>query len=125
MKPGTTNLIQVDIPADHPSGTFWYHTHKHGSVTYQFLGGMAGFLIVKGGPGTLDTVPEVAAAKDVPMAFQVVRSTNDGKVVFVHEEASSLARFPFPTLPFQVSRLFRPQGTKASGVHTDWMAPSR
>src|SRR5439155_18415319 len=96
MKPGTTNLIQVDIPADHPSGTFWYHTHKHGSVTYQFLGGMAGFLIVKGGTGTLDTVPEVAAAKDIPMAFQVVRSTNDGKVVFVHEQAQQFGTFPFP-----------------------------
>src|SRR5438552_6448040 len=69
MKPGTTNLIQVDIPADHPSGTFWYHTHKHGSVTYQFLGGMAGVLSVNGGPGTLDTVSGVPAAKDVPMAF--------------------------------------------------------
>ena len=53
MKPGASNLIQIDIPIDHPSGTYWYHTHKHGSVTYQFLGGMAGFLIVKGGPGTL------------------------------------------------------------------------
>lgn len=39
MAPQTTNLIQIDIPQDHPSGTFWYHTHKHGSVTYQFLGG--------------------------------------------------------------------------------------
>jgi hypothetical protein len=41
---------------------------------------MAGFLIVKGGEKTLDTVPEVAAAKDIPMAFQVIRSTHDGKV---------------------------------------------
>ncbi len=96
MPPQTANLIQIDIPQDHPSGTFWYHTHKHGSVTYQFLGGMAGFLIVKGGAGTLDTVPEVAAAKDIPMAFQVVRSTNDGKVVFVHQEAQQFGTFPFP-----------------------------
>jgi FtsP/CotA-like multicopper oxidase with cupredoxin domain len=97
MKPGTTNLIQIDIPKDHPSGTYWYHVHKHGSVTYQFLGGMAGFLIVKGGAGTLDTVPEVAAAKDVPMAFQIIRSTNDGQVVFVHEQAQQFGTFPFPT----------------------------
>jgi len=46
-------------PHRHPSGTYWYHVHKHGSVTYQFNGGMAGFLIVKGGKGTLDAVPEV------------------------------------------------------------------
>jgi FtsP/CotA-like multicopper oxidase with cupredoxin domain len=95
MRPGTTNLIQIDIPSDHPSGTFWYHVHKHGSVTYQFLGGMAGFLIVEGGEGTLDAVPEVAAAKDVPMAFQVIRSTNDGKVVFVNEKAQQFGTSPF------------------------------
>ena len=93
MKPGTTNLIQIDIPKVHPSGTYWYHVHKHGSVTYQFLGGMAGFLIVEGGEGTLDTVPEVAAAKDVLMAFQVIRATNDGKVVFVHEQAQQFGTF--------------------------------
>lgn len=97
MRPGTTNLVQIDIPKDHPSGTYWYHVHKHGSVTYQFLGGMAGFLIVKGGDGTLDTVPEVAAAKDIPMAFQVVRSLSTGKVVFVHERAEQFGTFPFPT----------------------------
>jgi FtsP/CotA-like multicopper oxidase with cupredoxin domain len=96
MRPGTTNLTQIDIPKDHPSGTYWYHVHKHGSVTYQFLGGMAGFLIVKGGEGTLDTVPEVAAAKDIPMAFQVVRSLSDGSVVFVHEQAQQFGTLPPP-----------------------------
>jgi FtsP/CotA-like multicopper oxidase with cupredoxin domain len=96
MRPGTANQIEIDIPKDHPSGTYWYHVHKHGSVTYQFLGGMAGFLIVKGGEGTLDAVPEVAAAKDVPMAFQVIRSTNDGKVVFVHQQAQQFGTFPIP-----------------------------
>jgi FtsP/CotA-like multicopper oxidase with cupredoxin domain len=31
MRPGTTNLVQIDIPKDHPSGTYWYHVHKHGA----------------------------------------------------------------------------------------------
>ena len=101
MQPGTANLIQIDIPEDHPSGTYWYHVHKHGAATYQFLGGMAGFLIVKGGAGTLDAVPEVAAAKDVPMAFQVIRSTSDGTVVFVNERTQQFGTFPFPSsIPF-------------------------
>jgi FtsP/CotA-like multicopper oxidase with cupredoxin domain len=54
MDPGTRNWIRVKIPTDHQSGTFWYHPHKHGSVAFQFFGGMAGFLIVEGRPGTLD-----------------------------------------------------------------------
>jgi FtsP/CotA-like multicopper oxidase with cupredoxin domain len=97
MEPGTTNHIRVDIPADHPSGTFWYHPHKHGSTTYQFIGGMAGFLIIKGGPGTLDAVPEVAAAKDVPMMFQVIRTAVDGTQPFVHQVSEQYGTFPFFT----------------------------
>lgn len=97
MEPGTTNHIQIDIPADHPSGTFWYHPHKHGATTFQILGGMAGFLIVKGGPGTLDAVPEVAAAKDVVMGFQLIRTTTDGNVAYVHQVAEQFGTFPFFT----------------------------
>jgi hypothetical protein len=67
---------------------------------------MAGFLIVKGGEGTLDAVPEVAAAKDIPMAFQVIRATNDGKVVFVHEQAQQFGTFPFPN--FDPNNFFIP-----------------
>jgi FtsP/CotA-like multicopper oxidase with cupredoxin domain len=96
MNPGTAHNIQINIPQSHPSGTYWYHVHKHGSATYQFLGGMAGFLIVNGGAGTLDAVPEVAAAKNVPMAFQIVRSLEDGSVVFVNEQAEQFGTFPFP-----------------------------
>jgi FtsP/CotA-like multicopper oxidase with cupredoxin domain len=96
MHPGTTNLVEINIPQDHPSGTFWYHVHKHGSATVQINSGMAGFLIVQGGPGTLDTVPEVAAAKDIPMAFQLVKSLSDGSVVFVHQKTQQFGTFPFP-----------------------------
>jgi FtsP/CotA-like multicopper oxidase with cupredoxin domain len=96
MAPGTVNRVEVDIPQNHPSGTYWYHVHKHGSATFQFNSGMAGFLIVQGGPGTLDTVREVAAAKDIPMAFQLVKSLSDGVVVFVHQETQQFGTFPFP-----------------------------
>ena len=51
---------------------------------------MAGFLIVRGGPGTLDAVPEVAAARDVVMGFQVIRPT-DGSEPFVHQEAKQFS----------------------------------
>src|SRR4051794_5360897 len=97
MEPGTTHHVEVDIPADHPSGTFWYHPHKHGSATYQFLGGMAGFLIIKGGPGTLDALPEVAAAKDVVMGFQIIKTALNGKLVFVNQKAEQFGTFPFFT----------------------------
>jgi FtsP/CotA-like multicopper oxidase with cupredoxin domain len=90
MEPGTTNDMRVELPRDHQSGTFWYHPHKHGSVSFQFFGGMAGFLIVDGGPGTLDAVPEVKAAKEVLMAFQEIRTDKNGQLPFVNPAATHL-----------------------------------
>src|SRR5215469_2755398 len=97
MPPDTTNQVQVKIPADHPTGTFWYHPHKHGSVTTQLIAGLAGFLIIKGGPGTLDAVPEVAAAKDFVMGFQVIRTDLNGNNPFVNQVATQFGTFPFGT----------------------------
>jgi FtsP/CotA-like multicopper oxidase with cupredoxin domain len=94
MEPGSRNRIEVHIPSDHPSGTYWYHTHKHGSVTFQFLGGMAGLLIIRGGSGTLDALPEIKAAKDLVMAFQEIRTNTDGNVVFVNQQAIQFGTFP-------------------------------
>jgi len=97
MEPGTTNFVLVKIPRNHPSGTFWYHPHKHGAVTFQFFGGMAGFLIIEGGPRTLDTVPEVQAAEEVLMAFQLVRTDKKepGRVPFVYLGATQFGTNPF------------------------------
>src|SRR5258708_39789220 len=50
IPPGASFQYTFTIPPDHPSGTFWYHPHKHGSVAYQMANGMAGALIVEGGP---------------------------------------------------------------------------
>ena len=73
MEPGTTHPIEVAVPADHACGTFWYHPHKHGSVAFQFFGGMAGFLIVKDSDCPLENVPEVKAARDLLLGFELVR----------------------------------------------------
>ncbi len=91
MVPGSMNAIQVDVGDDHQSGTFWYHPHKHGSVSFQFFGGMAGFIIIEGGPGDLNEVPEIAAAKEVLMAFSVIRTDANGDVPFVNQDATQFS----------------------------------
>jgi FtsP/CotA-like multicopper oxidase with cupredoxin domain len=48
IDPGVSFQYEYNIPADHPSGTFWYHTHRHGSTALQVSSGMAGALIVRG-----------------------------------------------------------------------------
>jgi len=39
---------KYEIPANHPTGTMWYHPHKHGSAAVQVANGMSGALIVRG-----------------------------------------------------------------------------
>src|SRR6185436_17824801 len=45
INPQTAFTYEYNIPSDHPSGTFWYHTHRHGSTALQVSSGMAGTLI--------------------------------------------------------------------------------
>jgi len=46
--PGETLHYKVKIPADHPPGLFWYHTHPHGESHRQALDGMSGAIVIEG-----------------------------------------------------------------------------
>ena len=48
IAPQTNFPYEINIPADHPSGTFWYHSHRHGSTALQVSSGASGVLIVRG-----------------------------------------------------------------------------
>lgn len=60
INPGVSFQYEYNIPGDHPSGTFWYHTHRHGSTALQVSSGMAGALIVRG-----SRLPTAAAHGDI------------------------------------------------------------
>jgi FtsP/CotA-like multicopper oxidase with cupredoxin domain len=61
MEPGKSYEIEIPIPASHPSGTYWYHPHRHGSANVQVASGMAGAIILD---GDFDNVPQIANARD-------------------------------------------------------------
>jgi FtsP/CotA-like multicopper oxidase with cupredoxin domain len=46
--PGQTLRYDVRIPANHPPGLFWFHTHPHGESAEQDLDGMSGAIVVEG-----------------------------------------------------------------------------
>lgn len=60
INPGVSFQYEYNIPGDHPSGTFWYHTHRHGSTALQVSSGMAGALIVRG-----NRLPSTTAHGDI------------------------------------------------------------
>src|ERR1700736_4249506 len=46
--PGGTLHYDVRVPANHPPGLFWFHTHPHGESAEQDLDGMSGAIVVEG-----------------------------------------------------------------------------
>lgn len=74
IAPGASLQYPFVLPSDHPSGLYWYHPHAHGSTDTQVSGGMAGLIIVK---GPIDQVPEIAAARDIPIAVQTLNLNLD------------------------------------------------
>lgn len=48
IAPQTEFPYEINIPSDHPAGTFWYHSHRHGSTAMQVASGASGILIVRG-----------------------------------------------------------------------------
>tara|TARA_B110000240_G_scaffold110117_1_gene123804 strand:- start:132 stop:1706 length:1575 start_codon:yes stop_codon:yes gene_type:complete len=100
------NLFRFEIAEDHPSGTFWYHSHKHGAVQRQVAGGLIGPLIVPDRPGVMPAYIEQAQEQNFMM-------TNEGLVLVDPEGGGTLD----PTLnlrPGEVQR-WRIINAQASG----------
>lgn len=55
-----STAYNFELPEDHPSGTFWYHAHKHGSTAQQVGNGLVGPLIVRDKPGVMPSYIENA-----------------------------------------------------------------
>jgi len=83
VNPGVTFQYEYNIPPDHPAGTFWYHSHRHGSTALQVSSGMAGALVVRGTRpptattnGDLDTLLKPTRAQAFPervLVFQQIQ----------------------------------------------------
>ncbi|MET8451810.1 multicopper oxidase family protein [Streptomyces sp. NPDC005209] len=71
IEPGGSFDYAIAVPADHPAGTFWYHPHHHGNVADQIFAGLAGALLVDGGPA-----PDLPVTDD--LVLLVTDTTLDG-----------------------------------------------
>ncbi len=65
------------IPATHPSGTFWYHAHKHGAVSMHLADGIAGALIIEDPVNGLESLPSVQAAREQIVLLQHISYGGD------------------------------------------------
>ena len=53
IHPGDSYTYVYEIPDDHAGGTFWYHSHHHGSTAGQVGGGLIGAIVVEDQEGEL------------------------------------------------------------------------
>lgn len=67
VDPGASADYLFRIPPDHPTGTYWYHPHHHGTVADQVFGGLCGALLVDGGPDLAVTVDRVLLVTDTTL----------------------------------------------------------
>lgn len=77
ISPGESHTYEFQIPDKHPAGTFWYHPHYHGLVAEQLFAGLAGLFIVR---GDLDDIPEVQAAKEIPLVLKDLALDRRGNI---------------------------------------------
>jgi L-ascorbate oxidase len=77
INPGVDFEYEYAIAPEHPAGTFWYHTHRHGSTALQVSSGMAGALLIKG-----DRVPTPTENGDLDVLLNGVRNLKERTLVF-------------------------------------------
>jgi FtsP/CotA-like multicopper oxidase with cupredoxin domain len=67
IRSGSSMVYELDLPQNHPGGTFWYHPHHHGLTAKQLSRGLAGPIIIR---GALDEIPEIGAAPEKILMLQ-------------------------------------------------------
>lgn len=110
-------LSVIDVPRDHPEGTFWYHPHHHGSSATQLAGGMAGVIIVE---GKTDRVRQIAAARDVVVCINELKlraKTGGGLEV---PDLTTETTLSGATAQFLVNGVVKPVITAAPGEVQRW-----
>jgi len=92
-----------DIPADHPEGLYWYHTHRHGQTEAATMLGLVGAIVVEGPDDARRTAmgvgDDVLVIHDVPFTAPAGTPSDSpptgGMVKAQHRSASNrAARLP-------------------------------
>ena len=107
INPGVSFQYEYNIPLDHPAGTFWYHSHRHGSTALQVSSGMAGALIIRGSRlptaeanGDIDTLLVGRDGQPMPERILVLQQIQyacldaQGAIKVTRNEAGQVVAWP-------------------------------
>ncbi len=79
IPPQTKFPYEIRVPASHPSGTFWYHAHSHGSTAIQVGSGMEGALIIEDDEAKIPPALREANKREKVMVIQTILYDTYGK----------------------------------------------
>ena len=113
IQPGQSRQYEYRLRDDHPPGTYWYHPHLHGSSAMQVGSGMAGMLIIE---GTIDDVPQIAAARELVFDFQAPIYDATGTLETFADVAQITNNEPL----FMINKVRRPRIVMKSGEVQKW-----
>jgi FtsP/CotA-like multicopper oxidase with cupredoxin domain len=123
IQPGQEFDYTVQIPANEPSGMYWYHPHPHGFSENQLLGGATGAIVVEGiqnfNPVVVGLPERILVVRDQPLQPAEVGkagapahdlSLNDVPVIFPNY-TPSLLQVPASTASAPVQEFWRVANT--------------
>jgi FtsP/CotA-like multicopper oxidase with cupredoxin domain len=118
IEPGVSHPYEIEVPADHQGGLFWYHPHRHGAVAQQVRCGMAGMIIVR---GEIDEVPEVKAAKEQILVIQGLELNDDFEVPApIPDPSKTEAFYPRTQILYPINGVVDPAITMYPGEVQRW-----
>ena len=91
IEPNESNHFQIQIPADHPEGLYWYHPHMHGDVNNQITRGLSGMIIIGNANGG---APELAQFPSYVLGLK--NAQLQGNHIVNPQEISNLISIPRP-----------------------------
>jgi L-ascorbate oxidase len=83
---------RIDIPADHPSGLFWFHPHVHGISLNQLSSGLAGIITIGDVMDYVEAAPSVVRhliLKDMQILAAGTLQYDSGPVTVVNGEVQN------------------------------------
>ena len=92
IRPGESATYEYELPANHPSGTFWYHPHHHHSTTLQLASGMSGAIVVQDLASTDTFLREM---RDVAMLLRVVSDDPQKNIDWLEAQSGGLLQSGF------------------------------
>jgi L-ascorbate oxidase len=93
INPSVNFQYEYNVPPDHPAGTFWYHTHRHGSTALQVSSGMAGALIIRGNRlPTLDKNGDIKMPGDIDTLLKPTKTQPFKERVLVLQQIAYACR---------------------------------